>query len=179
MHIFALDKFPPLLNYVVPSGVRIADTARVRLGAYLGKGTTIMPAGFINFNAGTVGPNMVEGRISQGVVLEAGSDLGGGASTMGTLSGGNDTLISVGRSCLIGANAGIGIALGDNCTVEAGLYVTAGAKVVLHADGQSKTVHARELSGRDGMLLRRNSQHGYIECLPNGKEFTLRAELHG
>ncbi len=176
LHIFALDKFPPLLDYVVPAGVRIADTARVRLGAYLGLGTTIMPAGFINFNAGTLGPNMVEGRISQGVVLDAGSDLGGGASTMGTLSGGNDTLISVGRSCLIGANAGIGIALGDNCTVEAGLYVTAGAKVVLQAEG--KTVRARELSGRDGMLLRRNSQHGYIECLPNSREFALRAELH-
>ena len=179
LQIFALDKFPPLLDYVVPAGVRIADTARVRLGAYLGEGTTIMPAGFINFNAGTLGPNMVEGRISQGVVLAAGSDLGGGASTMGTLSGGNDTLISVGRSCLIGANAGIGIALGDNCTVEAGLYVTAGAKVVLPTERQSKTVRARELSGRDGMLLRRNSQHGYIECLPNNKEFALRAELHG
>lgn len=179
LRIFALDKFPPLLNYVVPSGVRIADTARVRLGAYLGKGTTLMPAGFINFNAGTVGPNMVEGRISQGVVLDAGSDLGGGASTMGTLSGGNDTLISVGRSCLIGANAGIGIALGDNCTVEAGLYITAGAKVVVQVDGQSKTVRARELSGQSGMLFRRNSQHGCIECLPNSKEFSLREELHG
>lgn len=178
LRIFALDKFPPLLDYVVPSGVRIADTARVRLGAYLGEGTTLMPAGFINFNAGTLGPNMVEGRISQGVVLAAGSDLGGGASTMGTLSGGNDTLISVGRSCLIGANAGIGIALGDNCTVEAGLYVTAGAKVVLQSGRHSKTVRARELSGRDGMLLRRNSQHGHIECLPNDKEFALRAELH-
>lgn len=178
LQIFALDKFPPLLDYVVPAGVRIADTARVRLGAYLGEGTTIMPAGFINFNAGTLGPNMVEGRISQGVVLAAGSDLGGGASTMGTLSGGNDTLISVGRSCLIGANAGIGIALGDNCTIEAGLYVTAGAKVVLQTGRHSKTVRARELSGRDGMLWRRNSQHGHIECLPNNKEFTLRAELH-
>ena len=179
LRIYALDKFPALLDYVVPSGVRIADTARVRLGAYLGAGTTIMPAGFINFNAGTVGPNMVEGRISQGVVLDAGSDLGGGASTMGILSGGNDTLIAVGRSCLIGANAGIGIALGDNCTVEAGLYVTAGAKVVVQAKGQRKTVRARELSGQDGMLLRRNSQHGYIECLPNSKKFSLRAELHG
>ena len=178
LRIYALDKFPALLDYVVPSGVRIADTARVRLGAYLGAGTTIMPAGFINFNAGTVGPNMVEGRISQGVVLDAGSDLGGGASTMGILSGGNDTLIAVGRSCLIGANAGIGIALGDNCTVEAGLYVTAGAKVVVQAKGQHKTVRARELSGQDGMLLRRNSQHGYIECLPNSKKFSLRAELH-
>ena len=176
--IYAVDKFPPLLDYVVPSGVRIADTARVRLGAYLGEGTTIMPAGFVNFNAGTVGPNMVEGRISQGVVLDAGSDLGGGASTMGTLSGGNDTLISVGRNCLIGANAGIGIALGDNCTVEAGLYVTAGAKVVLHAQGKTQTVHARALSGQDHMLLRRNSQHGHIECLPNSKDFSLRAELH-
>ncbi len=308
LHIFALDKFPPLLDYVVPAGVRIADTARVRLGAYLGEGTTVMPAGFINFNAGTVGPNMVEGRVSQGVVLAAGSDLGGGASTMGTLSGGNDTLVSVGRNCLIGANAGIGIALGDNCTVEAGLYVTAGTKVVVREKGRSEkaankpgeaewsekaankpgeaewskkaankpgeaewskkaankpgeaewskkaankpgeaewskkaankpgeaewskkaankpgeaewskkaankpgeaewskkaankpgeaewskkaankpgeaerseTVHARTLSGRDGMLLRRNSQHGYIECLPNHKDFALRAELH-
>ena len=179
LHIFALDKFPPLLDYVVPAGVRIADTARVRLGAYLGEGTTIMPAGFINFNAGTVGPNMVEGRISQGVVLEAGSDLGGGASTMGTLSGGNETLISVGRNCLIGANAGIGIALGDNCTVEAGLYITAGAKVTLREGDKSKTVRARELSGHSGLLFRRNSQHGYIECLSNSKEFSLRAELHG
>ena len=177
--IFALDKFPPLLDYVVPSGVRIADSARVRLGAYLGAGTTIMPAGFINFNAGTVGPNMVEGRISQGVVLDAGSDLGGGASTMGVLSGGNDTLISVGRSCLIGANAGIGIALGDNCTVEAGLYVTAGAKVRLQTEGKTKVVHARLLSGHDGLLFRRHSQHGYIECLPNDKSFSLRADLHG
>ena len=179
LHIFALDKFPPLLDYVVPSGVRIADTARVRLGAYLGEGTTVMPAGFINFNAGTVGPNMVEGRISQGVVLEAGSDLGGGASTMGTLSGGNETLISVGRNCLIGANAGIGIALGDNCTVEAGLYITAGAKVTLQAEGKTKIMRARELSGHSGLLFRRNSQHGHIECLSNSKEFSLRAELHG
>ena len=179
LRIFALDKFPPLLDYVVPSGVRIADTARVRLGAYLGEGTTIMPSGFINFNAGTVGPNMVEGRISQGVVLGAGSDLGGGASTMGTLSGGNETLISVGRSCLIGANAGIGIALGDNCTVEAGLYITAGAKVTLQVEGKTKIMCARELSGHSGLLFRRNSQHGNIECLPNSKEFSLRAELHG
>ena len=180
LKVYAVDKFPPLLDYVVPTGVRIADTARVRLGAYLGEGTTIMPAGFINYNAGCVGPNMVEGRVSQGVVLAEGSDLGGGASTMGVLSGGNDTLISVGRSCLIGANAGIGIALGDNCTVEAGLYITAGAKVTLHAaKDKTQTVYARELSGKSNLLFRRNSQHGNLECLPNDKQFSLRAELHG
>lgn len=178
LQISAVDKFPPLLDYVVPSGVRIADSARVRLGAYLGAGTTVMPAGFINFNAGTIGPNMVEGRISQGVVLAAGSDLGGGASTMGVLSGGNDELVSVGRSCLIGANAGIGIALGNNCTVEAGLYVTAGTKVTCYRDGKATTVRARSLSGQDGLLFRRNSLSGQVECLPNGKEFSLRAELH-
>ena len=131
LQVYSIDKFPKMVDYIVPEGVRIADTARVRLGAYVGEGTTVMHEGFINFNAGTEGPNMVEGRISSGVFVDKDSDLGGGCSTMGTLSGGNDQIISVGRNCLIGANAGIGISLGDNCTVEAGLYITAGAKISL------------------------------------------------
>ena len=177
--IYSVDKFPPLLDYCVPSGVRIADSARVRLGAYLGEGTTVMPSGFINFNAGCHGPNMVEGRLSQGVMLDGGSDLGGGASTMGTLSGGNDQLISVGKDCLIGANAGIGISLGDKCTVEAGLYVTAGAKAsLIIGDQPPKMVKASELSGRSNLLWRRNSQNGQLECLTNDKNFQLNQELH-
>ncbi|MDA3039656.1 MAG: DapH/DapD/GlmU-related protein [Actinomycetota bacterium] len=155
-----VDKFPNMLDYVVPSGVRIAIANRVRLGAHLAEGTTVMHEGFCNFNAGTLGPAMVEGRISQGVVLGANSDLGGSASTMGTLSGGGKERVSVGENCLIGANAGIGIALGDNCTVEAGLYVTAGTRVAL-PDGQ--IVKAGELSGRSGMLFIRNSLTGAVE----------------
>lgn len=178
-HIYSIDKFPPMLNYVIPSGVRIADSARVRLGAYLGEGTTVMPAAFVNYNAGCEGPNMIEGRVSQGVMIGAGSDLGGGASTMGTLSGGNDQVITIGNKCLIGANAGIGISLGDNCIVEAGLYVTAGAKVKLLVEGQqTTTVKARELSGHSNLLWRRNSETGQLECLANDKNFNLNRDLH-
>lgn len=175
-----VDKFPRMTDYVVPGGVRIGDTSRVRLGAYLGEGTTVMHAGFVNFNAGTEGPGMIEGRISAGVVVGKGSDLGGGSSTMGTLSGGGNITISVGEGCLIGANAGIGIPLGDRCTVEAGLYVTPGAKVmVLDDKGQDvETVTARELAGRDDLLLRRNSCSGRIECLTNKSAIALNEALH-
>jgi 2,3,4,5-tetrahydropyridine-2-carboxylate N-succinyltransferase len=178
--VHGVDKFPRMSDYVVPAGVRIADTARVRLGAYLGEGTTIMHEGFVNFNAGTEGPGMIEGRISAGVFVGAGSDLGGGCSTMGTLSGGNKALISVGRECLIGANAGIGISLGDRCTVEAGLYVTAGSRVtVLDETGAVvKVVAARELSGGSDMLFRRNSLSGAIECLSNRAAIALNEALH-
>jgi 2,3,4,5-tetrahydropyridine-2-carboxylate N-succinyltransferase len=161
----AIDKFPRMTDYVVPTGVRIANADRVRLGAHLAEGTVVMHEGFCNFNAGTLGASMVEGRISAGVVVGEGSDVGGGASIMGTLSGGGKEVISVGRGCLIGANAGIGISLGDNCIVEAGLYVTAGSRVRL-PDG--KVVKAKELSGRSGVLFRRDSQTGSIDALPNG-----------
>ncbi len=180
LRVFSLDKFPPLLEYVTPPGVRIANSAQVRLGAWLGEGTTVMQAGFINFNAGTEGAAMVEGRVSAGVVVGADSDLGGGSSTMGTLSGGNETLISVGRQSLIGANAGIGISLGDHCTVEAGLYLTAGALVTVR-DGDGKaaaTVKARQLSGRDKLLFRRNSQSGALECLSGRSGIALNKMLH-
>jgi 2,3,4,5-tetrahydropyridine-2-carboxylate N-succinyltransferase len=180
LDVFSVDKFPKMTDYVVPSGVRIADAARVRLGAYLGEGTTIMHEGFVNFNAGTEGPAMVEGRISAGVFVHAHSDLGGGCSILGTLSGGNATVISVGQKCLIGANAGLGIPLGDQCTIEAGLYVTAGTKVTL-LDAAGKLVKickARELSGGSNMLFRRNSQSGAVECLPNKGEIKLNTALH-
>jgi len=169
-----------MTNYVVPSGVRIAHTARVRLGAYLGEGTTIMHEGFVNFNAGTEGPGMVEGRISAGVFVGAGSDLGGGCSTMGTLSGGNNVVISVGKGCLIGANAGVGIPLGDRCTIEAGLYITSGSVIsVLDDKGQLvKKLKARDLSGKSDLLFRRNSQNGAIEALSNKSAIELNAELH-
>jgi len=178
--VHSVDKFPRLVDYVVPGGVRIADTARVRLGAYLGEGTTVMHEGFINFNAGTEGPNMVEGRISAGVFVGAGSDLGGSSSTMGTLSGGGNLVISVGRECLIGANAGIGIPLGDRCTVEAGLYVTAGTKVTLLDDRREPagTARARDLAGRSDLLFRRNSLTGAVECLTNRSAIALNEELH-
>jgi 2,3,4,5-tetrahydropyridine-2-carboxylate N-succinyltransferase len=178
--VHSIDKFPRLIDYVVPSGVRIADGARVRLGAYLGEGTTVMHEGFINFNAGTEGPGMIEGRISAGVFVGAGSDLGGGCSTMGTLSGGNQTIISVGSHCLIGANAGIGISLGDRCTIEAGLYVTAGSRVAVidETGAVVKTVAARLLSGGSDMLFRRNSQSGAIECLSNRAAIALNDALH-
>jgi 2,3,4,5-tetrahydropyridine-2-carboxylate N-succinyltransferase len=180
LRVHSVDKFPRLVDYVVPAGVRIADTARVRLGAYLGEGTTVMHEGFINFNAGTEGPNMVEGRISAGVFVGSGSDLGGSSSTMGTLSGGGNLVIAVGRECLIGANAGIGISLGDRCTVEAGLYVTAGTRVLLLDDRRQPagTVKARELSGRSDLLFRRNSQTGAVECLTNQTAIALNAALH-
>jgi len=180
LSVFSVDKFPKMTDYVVPSGVRIADTARVRLGAYLGEGTTVMHEGFVNFNAGTAGPNMIEGRISAGVFVGKGSDLGGGCSTMGTLSGGGNLVISVGESCLIGANAGIGIALGDRNTVEAGLYLTAGSKVsLLDKQGRPvKVVKARELSGKADLLFRRNSQSGAIECQTSSTGIELNSVLH-
>ena len=174
--VFSLDKFPRMLDYVIPSGVRIADADRVRLGAHLASGTTVMHEGFVNFNAGTLGTSMVEGRISAGVVVGDGSDIGGGASIMGTLSGGGQEVISVGEKCLIGANAGLGISLGNNCIVEAGLYLTAGSKVIL-PDG--KIVKARELSGASNLLFRRNSQTGAIEASTKTGNWTgLNSVLH-
>jgi 2,3,4,5-tetrahydropyridine-2-carboxylate N-succinyltransferase len=174
--VHGVDKFPRMVDYVVPSGVRIADADRVRLGAHLAEGTTIMHEGFVNYNAGTLGASMVEGRISAGVVIGDGSDVGGGASIMGTLSGGGTQVISVGERCLLGANAGIGISLGDECTVEAGLYLTAGTRVAL-PDGQ--VVKALALSGQPGLLFRRNSQTGAVEALPRSGKWTgLNAALH-
>jgi 2,3,4,5-tetrahydropyridine-2-carboxylate N-succinyltransferase len=173
--VHLVDKIPRMVDYVVPSGVRIADADRVRLGAYLAAGTTVMHEGFVNFNAGTLGASMVEGRISAGVVVADGSDVGGGASVMGTLSGGGKETISIGKGSLVGANAGIGISLGDDCVVEAGLYVTAGTKVRL-ADGQ--VVKARELSGRPGLLFRRNSQSGAVEVVEHSGGVELNAALH-
>lgn len=180
LEVSCVDKFPKMTNYVVPTGVRIAHTARVRLGAHLGEGTTIMHEGFVNFNAGTDGPGMIEGRISAGVRIGAGSDLGGGCSTIGTLSGGGNIVISIGRECLIGANGGIGIPLGDRCTVEAGLFITAGTKVtMLDADGNAvETIKARELAGKSDMLFRRNSGTGTVECLTNRTAVELNEELH-
>lgn len=180
LDVSCIDKFPKMTNYVVPKGVRIAHTARVRLGAYLGEGTTIMHEGFVNFNAGTEGPGMIEGRISAGVFIGANSDLGGGCSTMGTLSGGNDIVISVGENCLVGANAGVGIPLGDRCTIEAGLYVTASTKVsVLDDQGKvSQTIKAKDLAGKSDLLFRRNSQTGSVECLTNKSAIELNEELH-
>jgi 2,3,4,5-tetrahydropyridine-2-carboxylate N-succinyltransferase len=173
----SLDKFPPMVDYVVPSGVRIADANRVRLGAHLASGTTVMHEGFCNFNAGTLGTSMVEGRISQGVVVGDGSDIGGGASIMGTLSGGGTERISIGERCLLGANSGIGISLGDDCVVEAGLYVTAGTLVKL-PDGQ--VVKGRELSGISSVTLIRHSQTGAVELRPreSGAWQGLNAALH-
>ncbi|ROS01053.1 2,3,4,5-tetrahydropyridine-2-carboxylate N-succinyltransferase [Sinobacterium caligoides] len=178
--VLSVDKFPKMLNYVVPAGTRVGDGSRVRLGAYLGEGTTIMHEGFVNFNAGTEGPGMIEGRISAGVYVGKGSDLGGGCSTMGTLSGGNSTVISVGEECLIGANAGIGLPLGDRCTVEAGLYITAGSKVNVLDDQRQvvNSVKARELAGQSDLLFRRNSTNGAIEVLTNKSAIALNEELH-
>jgi len=174
--VTSVDKFPRMTDYVAPPGVRIADADRVRLGAHLADGTTVMHEGFVNFNAGTLGASMVEGRISAGVVVGDGSDIGGGASIMGTLSGGGTAVISIGERCLLGANAGLGISLGDDCVVEAGLYVTAGSRVTL-PDGE--VVKAAELSGADGLLFRRNSQTGAIEALPrSGRWAGLNAALH-
>ena len=174
--VYGVDKFPRMVDYVVPSGVRVADADRVRLGAHLAPGTTVMHEGFVNFNAGTLGNSMVEGRISAGVVVGDGSDIGGGASIMGTLSGGGKDVISVGKGCLLGANAGLGISLGDDCVVEAGLYVTAGTKVQT-ADG--KTVKARELSGANSLLFRRNSLSGAVEVVGrDGSGITLNEALH-
>ena len=180
LEVASVDKFPKMSSYVIPKGVRIAHTARVRLGAHLGEGTTVMHEGFVNFNAGTEGPGMIEGRISAGVMIGAGSDLGGSASTMGTLSGGGKLVNGLGKNCLVGANAGIGIPLGDNCTVEAGLYLTAGSKVAIIDKDKKyiKTVKARELIGQNGLLFIRNSETGAVECRPNGKDFALNEALH-
>jgi 2,3,4,5-tetrahydropyridine-2,6-dicarboxylate N-succinyltransferase len=174
--VYGVDKFPRMTDYVVPAGVRIADADRVRLGAHLAAGTTVMHEGFCNFNAGTLGTSMVEGRISQGVVVGDGSDVGGGSSIMGTLSGGGKQVVSIGERCLLGAQAGIGISLGDDCVVEAGLYVTAGTRVTL-PDG--KIVKALELSGANGLLFRRNSTTGTVEVLPRtGSWGGLNEVLH-
>lgn len=180
LNVKCVDKFPPMSDYVVPNGVRIAHTARVRLGAYVGEGTTIMHEGFINFNAGTAGKSMIEGRISAGVFINEGSDLGGGSSTMGTLSGGGNVIISVGKNCLIGANAGIGIALGDRCTVEAGLYITAGTKVAVLDESNNlvEVIKARELNGKSDLVFRRNSQTGAVECKTNKSVIELNDMLH-
>ncbi|MFP5333682.1 MAG: 2,3,4,5-tetrahydropyridine-2,6-dicarboxylate N-succinyltransferase [Actinomycetes bacterium] len=180
VQVFGVDKFPRMTDYVVPSGVRIADADRVRLGAHLAPGTTVMHEGFVNFNAGTLGTSMVEGRISAGVVVGDGSDVGGGASIMGTLSGGGSQVISVGERCLLGANSGIGISLGDDCVVEAGCYVTAGTKVLLHrGSGEPVAVKAADLSGSSGLQFWRNSLTGAIEARPRaGKTVELNAALH-
>jgi len=174
--VHGLDKFPRMTDYVVPSGVRIADADRVRLGAHLAPGTTVMHEGFVNFNAGTLGRSMVEGRISAGVIVGDGSDIGGGASIMGTLSGGGKDQVTIGERCLLGAEAGIGISLGDECVVEAGLYVTAGTLVKM-PDGE--IVKARQLSGAGGLLYRRNSQSGAVEAIPRSVTWDgLNAALH-
>lgn len=175
-----LDKMPAMCDYVIPSRVRIGDASRVRLGAYLGEGTTIMHEGFVNFNAGCEGPNMIEGRISAGVFVQKGTDLGGGCSIMGTLSGGGKEVISIGQDCLVGANAGLGISLGDKCIVEAGLYLTAGTKVKI-LDNQQKPIaqaKAAELSKKSELLFRRNSTNGAVECLTNKNTIQLNKMLH-
>jgi 2,3,4,5-tetrahydropyridine-2,6-dicarboxylate N-succinyltransferase len=174
--VFAVDKFPRMVDYVVPEGVRIADADRVRLGAHLASGTTVMHEGFVNFNAGTLGKSMVEGRISAGVVVGDGSDIGGGASIMGTLSGGGKQIISIGERCLLGANAGLGISLGNDCVIESGTYITAGSKITL-PDGS--VVKASELSGANNLLFRRNSKSGALEALPKtGSWGGLNSVLH-
>ena len=174
--VYSVDKFPRMIDYVIPEGVRIADGDRVRLGAYLASGTTVMHEGFVNFNAGTLGKSMVEGRISAGVIVGDGSDIGGGASIMGTLSGGGKEVISIGQRTLLGANSGIGISLGDDCVVEAGVYITAGSKITLP---DNKIVKAKELSGANNLLFRRNSQSGALEALPKtGSWSGLNSILH-
>lgn len=180
LSVDSVDKFPKMTDYVVPTGIRIADTARVRLGAYVGEGTTVMHEGFINFNAGTEGVSMIEGRISAGVTIGNGSDLGGGCSTMGTLSGGGNIIIAVGENCLLGANAGVGIPLGDRCTVESGLYITAGTKVaVLDDKGEiTEVVKARDLASKNDIVFRRNSQTGQVQALTNKSAVELNSELH-
>ena len=180
LEVSAVDKFPKMTNYVIPSGARIAHSARVRLGAYVGEGTTVMHEGFINFNAGTLGPNMIEGRVSQGVTVSGGTDLGGSASTAGTLSGGGNIVISIGKDCLIAANAGTGIPLGDRCTIEAGLYITPGTVVQIMDEDRNKLnlVKARELSGRSELLFIRNSQNGVVECRTNRRAIELNSTLH-
>jgi 2,3,4,5-tetrahydropyridine-2,6-dicarboxylate N-succinyltransferase len=177
VRVTSVDKFPRMTDYVVPTGVRIGDADRIRLGAHLAPGTTVMHEGFVNFNAGTLGTSMVEGRVSAGVVVDDGSDVGGGSSIMGTLSGGGSHVISIGRRCLLGANAGIGISLGNDCIVEAGCYLTAGMKVLLLPE--EKTVKARDLSGAEGLLFRRNSVTGRIEAVRReGVGVRLNPALH-
>ncbi|RHA44621.1 2,3,4,5-tetrahydropyridine-2,6-dicarboxylate N-succinyltransferase [Cellulomonas rhizosphaerae] len=179
--VHGVDKFPRMVDYVLPTGVRIADADRVRLGAHLAAGTTVMHEGFVNYNAGTLGTSMVEGRISAGVVVGDGSDIGGGASIMGTLSGGGRLVVSVGARSLLGANAGLGIPLGDDCVIEAGLYVTAGTKVTLigFGDDEGRVVKARELAGADGVLFRRNSLTGGVEAVARtGAGVELNSALH-
>lgn len=180
LSVNSVDKFPRMTDYVVPTGVRIAHTARVRLGAHIGEGTTVMHEGFVNFNAGTLGVSMVEGRISAGVVVGNGSDLGGGCSTMGTLSGGGNIIISVGENCLLGANAGTGIPMGDRCTIESGLYITAGTKIQVLDDAKNvvETVKGRDLAGKSDLLFRRNSISGAVECVTNKTAIQLNEELH-
>ncbi len=185
VEVYGVDKFPRMTDYVLPTGVRIANADRVRLGAHLASGTTVMHEGFVNFNAGTLGSSMVEGRISQGVVVGDGSDIGGGASIMGTLSGGGKQTISIGERCLVGANAGLGISLGDDCIVEAGLYLTAGTKLLFtdptdaSASAEPKVVKAVELSGASGLLFRRHSTTGAVEAVGRqGQRFALNAALH-
>ncbi len=172
--VYSVDKFPRMVDYVIPSGIRIGDADRVRLGAYLSEGTTVMHEGFVNFNAGTLGHSMVEGRISAGVTVGDGTDIGGGASIMGTLSGGGEHVISLGRRCLLGANSGCGIPLGDDCIIESGLYITAGTKVLI--DGA--TTKAATLAGRSGLVFRRNSTTGVVEAVANTKTIELNATLH-
>ena len=181
--VYGVDKFPRMVDYVVPSGVRIADADRVRLGAHLAEGTTVMHEGFVNFNAGTLGTSMIEGRVSSGVTVGAGTDIGGGASIMGTLSGGGKEVISIGERSLLGANSGLGIPLGDDCIVESGLYLTAGTKVrVLGSsaqDGGPTVVKARDLAGKNGILFRRNSMNGTVEAvMREGAGVELNAALH-
>jgi 2,3,4,5-tetrahydropyridine-2-carboxylate N-succinyltransferase len=176
VEVYGIDKFPRMTDYVVPTGIRVADADRVRLGAHLAVGTTVMHEGFVNYNAGTLGASMIEGRVSAGVVVGAGSDIGGGASVMGTLSGGGTHRITIGERCLVGANAGIGISLGDDCVVEAGTYITAGSKLTL-PDGN--TVKAAELSGHSGLLFWRNSVTGALEARPRtGESVALNDALH-
>ncbi len=178
--VYGLDRFPRMTDYVTPSGVRIADANRVRLGAYLSPGTVVMHEGFCNYNAGTLGTSMVEGRISQGVIVGDGSDVGGGASIMGTLSGGGTVQVTIGERCLIGANAGLGIPLGDDCVVEAGLYLTAGTKLTMRDDGgDERTVKAADLAGASGLLFRRNSLTGAVQAVPRSDSWGgLNAALH-
>ena len=180
LEIKSVDKFPPLTDYIIPPGVRIADASRVRLGAYLSEGTTVMHEGFVNFNAGTLGAAMIEGRISAGVLVGKNSDLGGGCSTMGTLSGGNNIKISIGENCLLGANSGLGIPIGDNCIIEAGLYITGGSKVtrVSKNNEPESIVKASQLAGEDNLLFIRNSQSGTIEARINPKSIALNETLH-
>ena len=180
IQLISLDKFPPLTNYIIPKNVRIADTSRVRLGAYLSEGTTVMHEGFVNFNAGTLGNAMIEGRISAGVVVGNNSDLGGGCSTMGTLSGGNDIKISIGENCLLGANSGLGIPLGNNCIIEAGLYVTSGSKIELQNIEGDKldVVKGSDLSHANNILFIRHSLNGKIIAKPNKKSIELNNSLH-